>query len=464
MTDINVKETIKIYNPANQEVIGEVPNYGYDEAVKAVDYTFEAFESWSERSAYERSKYIENWYDLIIEHKDELAELVTKETGKPLSESLAEVDYAGGYVKWYAEETKRIYGDTLPASDPNKRIFVNKQPIGVVAAITTWNFPLSTITRKASPAFAAGCTIVIKPDKNAPLSAIRLYELAMEAGIPENVMHIVTGNATEIGEAWMKDSRVRKITFTGSTKVGKLLMRGSADTMKKLSLELGGNAPFIIMDDANVKAAVKHLINSKFRNAGQTCVCANRVFIHEDKKEEFLDVFVSEVKKLKVGNGLEEDTKIGPLINEAAIEKVERQIQDAIDNGAKILTGGRRLHGLFFEPTVIDGATDHMACMREETFGPLAPITTFKSDNEVIKRANQVEVGLAAYIVTKNIDRAVKMSEKLEYGIVGINDGKPSTPQAPFGGWKESGLGREGGYYGLDDYLEIKYISLGFDE
>lgn len=459
----NVQKTIKVYNPANQEVIGEVPNYGYDEAVKAVDVAYEAFESWSEKSAYERSNYIEKWYDLIMENKDELAELVTKETGKPLGEALAEVDYAGGYVKWYAEEAKRIYGDTLPASVPNKRIVVKKQPIGVVAAITTWNFPLATITRKASPAFAAGCTIVIKPDRNSPFSAIRLYELALEAGFPEEVMHIVTGRAREIGEAWMKDSRVRKITFTGSTEVGKLLMRGSADTMKKLSLELGGNAPFIIMEDADVEKAVEHVMNSKFRNAGQTCVCANRIFIHEDKKEEFVSAFVSKVEKLKVGNGLEEDTKIGPLINEDAIEKVERHIKEAVDNGAKVLTGGKRLDGLFFEPTVLDGVTDSMACMRTETFGPLAPITTFKSDEEVIKRANQVEVGLAAYIVTKDIDRAVKVSEKLEYGIVGINDGKPSTPQAPFGGWKESGQGREGGYYGLEDYLELKYISLGLE-
>ncbi|PLT30795.1 succinate-semialdehyde dehydrogenase (NADP(+)) [Peribacillus deserti] len=456
---------IDVLNPATGEVVGAVQNGGKAEARAAVDAAYEAFKSWSKKTAGERSTLLMKWFDLVEAHTVEIAEIMTKEQGKPLKEAIGEVTYANSFISWYAEEAKRIYGQTIPASHPNKRILVQKQPVGVIAAITPWNFPAAMITRKVGPALAAGCTAVVKPAEQTPLTAIKIVELAYEAGIPKEVLQVVTGDAAEIGDAWMEDTRVRKISFTGSTEVGKLLMRNAAQTVKKLSLELGGHAPFIVMEDADIDQAVQGLIASKFRNAGQTCVCANRVYVQEGIVEEFSRKFAEEVSKLKVGNGLDEGVDIGPLIDEQAIEKVNRHIQDAIEKGGKVISGGQSQQqtgsGLFIEPTVISGATDEMLCMSEETFGPLAPIASFKTADEAVERANNTIYGLAAYVFTKDLSQAFKMMEELEYGIVGLNDGLPSVAQAPFGGYKQSGLGREGGHFGIEEYLETKYISLG---
>lgn len=458
-------EQINVTNPATNEVIATVPKGGAKEAKACVDAAYQAFPKWSEQTAEERSRLLIRWSNLIDEEKENLGKIMTMEQGKPLKEAIGEINYANGYVSWFAEEGKRIYGDLVPASHKNKRILVKKQPVGVVAAITPWNFPAAMITRKLAPAIAAGCTVVLKPATQTPLTAIKVVELAEKAGIPKGVINIITGSSSEIGRAWMEDERVRKITFTGSTEVGKLLMKQAADTVKKISLELGGLAPFIIMDDANIDKAVEGLIASKFRNAGQTCICANRIYVHESIKDEFVEKLVQAVSKLKVGNGLEKDTDIGPLIDQDAVEKVDSQVQDAVKKGGKVAYGGQILNnngGHYYEPTVITDVTDDMICMSEETFGPLVPISTFIDEKEVIKRANNTPFGLAAYVYTENIGKAIRISEALEYGIVGLNDGAPSTPQAPFGGWKESGIGREGGYQGIEDYLETKYISIGF--
>lgn len=388
---------------------------------------------------------------------------MTIEQGKPLKEATGEIKYGNDFIAWYAEEGKRIYGETIPGSSPSQRIMVTKQPVGVVAAITPWNFPSSMITRKIAPALAAGCTVVIKPSGETPFSAIKLVELAEKAGIPAGVINIVTGSSSDIADVWQEDSRVRKLSFTGSTEVGKQLMAGAAATMKKISLELGGHAPFIVTKHADLDDAAAGLISSKFRNGGQTCVCANRIYVHESVADEFAEKFTKLAKELKVGNGLEEGTDIGPLINQEAVDKVVRHIKDATDKGGVLLAGGRALPDLgghYVEPTVIMHATDEMECMQEETFGPLAPITTFKTLDEAIERANNSPYGLAAYVYTELLGEAVKLSEVLDYGIIGINDPVPSTAQAPFGGFKESGLGREGGHYGIDEFLEVKYISL----
>ncbi len=458
-------DIIKVSNPATNEIIASVPNGGKEEATQAVHAAHEAFKTWSAKTAAERSARLLKWHELIEQHKEEIAELMTREQGKPLQEAMGEVNYANGFISWYAEEAKRIYGQTIPSSHANKRILVQKQPVGVVAAITPWNFPAAMITRKVAPALAAGCTVVLKPAEQTPLTALKLAELAEKAGIPAGVLNVVTGKASEIGQAWLEDSRVTKLTFTGSTEVGKLLMRGAADTVKKISLELGGHAPFIVMDDADIDKAVAGLIGSKFRNAGQTCVCTNRVYVQESISAIFSEKVVEAVSRLKVGNGLEEGIDIGPLIDEAAIRKVKSQIDDAIRKGGQVLVGGKAAEtggGYFFEPTVVFGASDDMLCMTEETFGPLAPIATFKTEDEVIQRANNTPYGLAAYVFTENIGRAIRISEQLDYGIIGLNDGLPSVPQAPFGGFKESGLGREGGHYGIEEYLEVKYISIAF--
>ncbi|KAB2490300.1 NAD-dependent succinate-semialdehyde dehydrogenase [Priestia endophytica] len=461
---ITLQENIEVNNPATNEVIATVPNGGEKEAEKAVAGAYEAFSTWKNKTAAERSSLLMKWYEAIAAEEEEIGKLMTIEQGKPLNEAIGEVKYANSFLAWYAEEGKRIYGETIPASVPNKRLFVQKQPVGVVAVITPWNFPAAMITRKVAPALAAGCTVVIKPAEQTPLTAFKLAKLAEKAGIPKGVINVVTGNAAEIGETWMKDSRVRKISFTGSTEVGKLLMRGAADTVKKVSLELGGHAPFIVTEHANIEKAVEGAITSKFRNAGQTCVCTNRIYVHEAVEKEFTEVFVAGVEKLRVGNGLEEGVEIGPLIDEKAVKKVAYQIQDAKDKGASLLLGGDQSaeHGEnFMQPTVISNVNDSMLCMREETFGPLAPISTFKTNEEVIQRANHSPYGLAAYVFSEHISEAISIAENLEYGIVGLNDGLPSTAQAPFGGFKESGLGREGGHHGLDEFLEIKYISLG---
>ncbi len=454
-------EKIDVTNPATSEVIATIPNGGKKEAESAVDAAYTAFKDWSQYSAYERSELLQKWFKLVDDNKEDLARTMTMEQGKPFKEALGEIGYANGFISWYAEEGKRVYGETIPATQRNKRLFVHKQPVGVVAVITPWNFPAAMITRKIAPALATGCTAVIKPAEQTPLTALKIAALAEEAGIPKGVVNVVTGDAKSIGEAWLDDTRVRKLTFTGSTEVGKLLMRGSAETVKKVSLELGGHAPVIVMDDCDIEKAVDGVIAAKFRNAGQTCVCSNRIYVHESIEKAFTERFVEKVKELKVGNGLDEGVAIGPLIDEAAVKKVQEHLDDAVRKGATVAYGGQKADGLFFGPTVLTNVNDDMICMRDETFGPLAPITTFKTEEEAVERANDSIFGLAAYVFTENITKGIRISEQLEYGIVGLNDGMPSTPQAPFGGFKQSGIGREGGHHGIEEYLEVKYISLG---
>lgn len=457
---------IDVTNPANQEIVGKIPNGGALEATKAVDAAFLAFKTWSKKTADERSLLLMKWFLLIEKNKEEIAKIMTLEQGKPLNEALGEVNYANSFISWYAAEGKRIYGETIPASHPDKRILVLKEPVGVIAAITPWNFPAAMITRKVAPALAAGCTAVVKPATQTPLTALKLAELAEKAGIPKGVINIVTGKSGEIGDAWLKDGRVRKMTFTGSTEVGKILMKGAAENVKKISLELGGNAPFIVMDDANLVSAARSLIQSKFRNAGQTCICTNRIYVQESIVDQFVEIFKEELKVLKVGNGLDEGTDIGPLIDQSAVNKVKELLEDAVEKGGKIEYSGNipdSVGGYFYNPTIITNVQDDMLFMNEEIFGPLAPITTFKTEEEVIERANNTVYGLAAYVFTENLSRAFRISEALQYGIIGLNDGLPSTAQAPFGGYKESGIGREGGHHGIEEYLEIKFISIGLN-
>lgn len=460
------KELISVMNPATNEIVGMIPKGGEIEAKQAVDAAYAAFKEWSKKTAQERSEFLMKWFYLIDEHKEEIGRIMTLEQGKPLKEAIGEVAYANSFISWYAEEGKRIYGETIPASHPNKRIIVRKEPVGVIAAITPWNFPAAMITRKVAPALAAGCTAVVKPAQQTPLTALKLAELAEKAGIPKGVLNVITGKSKEIGDAWLKDSRVRKITFTGSTEVGKMLMRGAAENVKKISLELGGNAPFIVMDDADIEKAAKGLISSKFRNAGQTCICTNRIYVHETILDNFVDILKNELSQLKVGNGLEEGVDIGPLIDEKAVDKVTELLDDAVSKGGKIVYRGNKpaeADGYYYHPIIMTHINDNMQCVNEEIFGPLAPIATFKTEEEVIERANDTNYGLAAYVYTENLSRAFRMSEELEYGIIGLNDGLPSTAQAPFGGYKESGLGREGGHHGIEEYLEVKYISIALN-
>ncbi|MFC7392216.1 NAD-dependent succinate-semialdehyde dehydrogenase [Scopulibacillus cellulosilyticus] len=461
----NHLEQINVINPADKEIIAQIPKGGGAEAKQAVDAAYKAFKTWSQKTAEERSHLLFKWHQLINENKEEMAKLMTMEQGKPYKEALGEMSYANSFISWYAEEGKRIYGETIPASDSRKRLLVQKQPVGVVAAITPWNFPAAMITRKVGPALAAGCTVVVKPAEETPLTALKLAELAEQAGIPKCVINVVTGNPQEISEIWLKDERVRKLTFTGSTEVGKLLMRGAADTVKKISLELGGHAPFIVMDDADLDKAVQAVVASKFRNAGQTCICTNRVYVQESVAEAFSEKMTKAVIDLKVGDGLKEGIDVGPMINEEAVEKVKEHVADAVSKGGQVVCGGEELNkgeGYYFQPTVVTHADESMLCMNEETFGPLAPIAVFKEEDEVVQRANHTPFGLAAYVFTENIGRAIRISEQLEYGIVGLNDGLPSVAQAPFGGYKESGLGREGGHHGIEEFLEVKYISIAF--
>ncbi len=458
------ENTINVYNPATNEVIGSVPNGSESDALDAVEAAYQSGMLWSKLTAEERSVKLREWSRLIDVHIEELAEIMTLEQGKPFEEAKGELRYANSFITWFAEEGRRIYGETIPASSPNKRIFVQKQPVGVIAAITPWNFPAAMITRKVAPALAAGCTVVLKPSEETPFTALKLIELAEKAEIPAGVINIVTGDAKRIVSVWQKDSRVRKITFTGSTEVGKILMKDAADTVKKISLELGGLAPLIVTEHADIEKAVNGAIDSKFRNAGQTCVCANRIFVHRSVMDEFTNLYTEKVKQLKVGNGMIKGNEIGPLINEEAIKKVLSHLNDAEEKGATIVTGGKVLKdmpGHFITPAVISGATDDMLCMKEETFGPIAPISVFDRIEDAVERANHTPFGLAAYVFSENIREAVWIAENLEYGIIGVNDGLPSTAQAPFGGFKESGLGREGSHHGIDEYLEIKYISLG---
>ncbi|WP_404405145.1 NAD-dependent succinate-semialdehyde dehydrogenase [Jeotgalibacillus malaysiensis] len=458
-------EKIEVTNPATGELVGTVPNAGAKETRQAIEAAQAAFGPWSGLTAYERAAYLMKWHDLILTNKREIAEVLTQEMGKPLAEAEGEIMYSASFISWFAEEGKRIYGRSVPASVQNKRIQVWKQPVGVVAGISPWNFPAAMITRKIAPALAAGCTFVGKPAELTPLTAIRLAELAEEAGIPKGVINIVTGNPQEIGQEMTSNPIIRKLTFTGSTGVGKLLMRQGAENMLNLSLELGGHAPMIILEDADLDKAVAGVMVSKFRNAGQTCICGNRIYVHKSIEQDFLEKFKAEVEKLKVGNGLEPGVTIGPLINQSGYEKVEHHVNEAKEKGAAVLTGGNGWNvnesAYFFEPTILTGVTDDMVIMTEETFGPIAPVQTFENDQEVIKLANNSKFGLSAYVFTESLSRGVKVIEGLDYGIVGWNEGAPSVAQAPFGGMKESGLGREGGIEGLEAFLETKYVSIG---
>jgi succinate-semialdehyde dehydrogenase/glutarate-semialdehyde dehydrogenase len=454
---------LPVTNPATGAELGTVPAFDAASTEKAVAAAHAAFPAWAAKTAKERSVLLRRWHDLILLNAADLARLMTAEQGKPLAESKGEIAYAASFVEWFAEEAKRVYGDVIPGHQADKRILVLRQPVGVVAAITPWNFPAAMITRKVAPALAAGCTVVCKPATQTPYSALALAELAARAGIPAGVLNVVTGPAREVGGVLTGDARVRKLSFTGSTEVGKLLMAQCARTMKKVSLELGGNAPFIVFDDADLDAAVAGAIASKYRNTGQTCVCANRLLVQQGVYEAFTQKLVAAVRKLRVGDGLAGETEQGPLIDAAALRKVEEHIADATSKGAQVALGGRRhaLGGTFFEPTVLTGVTPAMAVAREETFGPVAPLFSFNTEQEAIAMANDTEFGLAAYLYTRDLARSWRVSEALEYGIVGLNTGLISTEVAPFGGVKESGTGREGSKYGLLDYTEIKYVCVG---
>ena len=454
---------LPVTNPATGEQLGTVPAINAAGTEAAVAAAHKAFPAWAAKTAKERAVLLRRWYELIMANQEDLAVLMTAEQGKPLAESRGEIAYAASFVEWFGEEAKRVYGDVIPGHQPDKRILVLRQPVGVVAAITPWNFPAAMITRKVAPALAAGCTAVCKPATQTPYSALALAELAHRAGIPAGVFNVITGPAREIGGVLTGDARVRKLSFTGSTEIGKMLMAQCAKTMKKVSLELGGNAPFIVFDDADLDAAVAGAIASKYRNTGQTCVCANRLLVQDGVYETFTAKLVAAVQKLRIGDGLAGETEQGPLIDAAALKKVEEHIADATSKGAKVVAGGKRhaLGGTFFEPTVLTGVTPAMMVAREETFGPVAPLFRFKTEQEAIAMANDTEFGLAAYLYTRDLARSWRVSEALEYGIVGLNTGIISTEVAPFGGVKESGTGREGSKYGLLDYTEIKYVCVG---
>jgi len=461
--DANNKTVITVTNPADNSVLGNVPNLGTEETREAIAAAAVAWAPWRNKMAKERAMIMRQWFNLIIANQLDLAKLMTAEQGKPLAEAKAEVAYGASFIEWFAEEAKRVYGDIIPPPQPGRRILVFKQPIGVVAAITPWNFPLAMITRKCAPALAVGCPVVIKPAESTPFTALALAELAHRAGFPKGVINVVTGLPKDIGAELTANPLVRKLSFTGSTAVGILLMQQCAPTVKKISLELGGNAPFLIFDDADIEAALAGVMASKYRNTGQTCVCANRLLIQAGIYDKFANQLVQTVTQLKVGNGLTEGIQQGPLINQAAVQKVEMHIHDAVTQGARIRCGGKRhlLGGTFFEPTVLTEVTPTMRIAKEETFGPVAPLFRFNTEEEAIALANDTPAGLAAYCYTRDLGRAWRLAEALEYGMVGINEGLISTEVAPFGGMKESGLGREGSKYGIDDYLEIKYVCLG---
>ncbi|MDC2979262.1 NAD-dependent succinate-semialdehyde dehydrogenase, partial [Pelagibacteraceae bacterium] len=462
-TDSLSGKTIEVNNPATMEIVGKVPNFTAEETKSAIDHADKAFQSWKNTTAKERSIILKKWSDLIIEHVDDLAKIMTIEQGKPLAEAKGEILMGASYIEFYAEEAKRVYGDIIPDPRPGKRIVIIKQPVGVVGAITPWNFPNSMITRKCAAALAVGCTTVVKPASQTPFSALAVAELAKAAGFPNGVFNIITGSAKEIGMELTKNPKIKKISFTGSTEVGKILMEQSASTVKKLSMELGGHAPFIVFEDANIDEAVTGAIQSKYRNSGQTCICTNRLFVHEKVYDSFLEKFTNEVKKIKVGNGLNDGIVSGPLIDKSSLDKVIDHVQDAVNTGAKIAVGGEvhSLGGNFYQPTVLSNVSTEAKITFEETFGPVAPLYKFSSDDEVIKMANDTPYGLASYFYSRDIGRIWKVAEALEYGIVSINNGLPTIPEIPFGGVKESGMGREGSRYGLDDYLIIKYISMG---
>jgi succinate-semialdehyde dehydrogenase/glutarate-semialdehyde dehydrogenase len=461
--DADAGGTVAVTNPATGEVIGTVPKLGVAETRRAIEAAAAAFPAWAARTAKERAGILRRWNDLMLANADDLAVLMTAEQGKPLAESRGEIGYAASFIEWFAEEAKRVYGDVIPGHQPDKRILVLRQPIGVVAAITPWNFPAAMITRKAGPALAAGCTFVCKPAMQTPYSALAMAELAHRAGVPKGVFSVVTGKASEIGGEMTSNPIVRKLTFTGSTEIGKQLAAQCTGTLKKVSLELGGNAPFIVFDDADLDAAVQGAIASKYRNTGQTCVCANRLLVQEGVYDAFVAKLVEAVRKLRVGDGLKGATEQGPLIDEKAVAKVEEHVADALAKGGRIALGGKRhaLGGTYFEPTIITHVTPAMMVAREETFGPVAPIFAFKDERQAIRMANDTEFGLASYFYTRDLARSWRVAEGLEYGIVGLNTGIISTEVAPFGGVKESGSGREGSKYGILDYTELKYLCIG---
>lgn len=464
------EDQLEVISPTTNQLLGSVAKGGKDETKFAIDAAKKALPSWSKRTAKERYDYLNRVATILRSRTDQIAHVITTEMGKPLNEAKSEIALAIDYLEWYAEEGRRIYGEIIPASSPSKRLSVIRQPIGVVGAITPWNFPIAMITRKIAPALAAGCTVILKPASATPLTAVEVIKACHEADIPKGVVNLLHGSASEITKSLMDSSDVRKITFTGSTDVGKQLLRQSADTMKKLSLELGGHAPFIVFEDANLEQAAEGLIASKFRNAGQTCICTNRVYAQEAIVEKFSEIVTEKMQELVVGDGLQSGVTIGPLIDREAVNKAEKHVLDATEKGATISIGGNRLtsgkyaQGYFFEPTLLINATHDMKISHEETFGPIAPIFTFQSEEEVIKKANNGVYGLASYIFSKDASRIVRVSEALDYGIVGINDPLPTVAQAPFGGVKESGIGREGGRQGIEDYLEHKFLSQQLDE
>jgi succinate-semialdehyde dehydrogenase/glutarate-semialdehyde dehydrogenase len=453
-----------VHDPATGKELAQVANLGPAEAEQAIAAADTAWPAWRNKTGKERSSILRKWFDLLIAHQDDLGRILTAEQGKPFAEGRGEIVYGASFVEWYAEEAKRVNGETLPQWDNNRRLMVIKQPIGVCAAITPWNFPLAMITRKVAPALAAGCTVIIKPAELTPLSALAAGELALRAGLPPGVLNILTADeagSIAIGKTLCASEVVRHISFTGSTEVGRILMAQSASTVKKMSLELGGNAPFIVFDDADLDSAVDGAMASKYRNAGQTCVCANRIYVQDGVYDAFVERFAAKVSQLKVGNGFEAGVHVGPLIEDAALQKVQRHVADAVARGGKVRTGGHALSGQFFEPTLITEARADMLCAREETFGPLAPVFRFQTEQDVIALANETVYGLACYFYTRDIGRMYRVSEALEFGMVGVNVGVLATEHVPFGGVKQSGLGREGSHHGMDDYVEIKYLCIG---
>lgn len=462
ITAVN-KKTIEVYNPADASFLGTVPLMGRDEAAHAISEAHRAFPSWAALPAKERSHILRRWFNLMIENQEDLAIIMTAEQGKSLTEARGEILYAASFIEWFAEEAKRVYGDIIPSPKSQQRLLLLKQPIGVVGAITPWNFPSAMITRKVAPALAAGCTVVIKPASETPFSALALAALAEQAGVPAGVLNVMTGDAPEIGKEFTTNKWVRKVSFTGSTPVGKLLMAQSAGTVKRVSLELGGNAPFIVFDDANIEAAVTGAMASKYRNSGQTCVCANRILVQDSIFEAFSKRFSEKTAELKQCNGFDEGCNLGPLITQKAVEKAERLLKDALDKGAKLIMGGKRMEGAghFFEPTIITGVTEAMDISREEIFAPISALYRFSTEAEAIRMANNTDYGLASYFYATDIARIWRVAEALEYGIVGINEGLISNEVAPFGGMKESGLGREGSYLGIEEYVEVKYLCMG---
>ena len=461
--DAESKKTIEVTNPANAQLLGTVPKMGANETRTAIEAANQALPAWRALTAKERATILRRWFDLMMANQDDLAKLMTLEQGKPLAEAKGEIAYAASFIEWFAEEGKRIYGDTIPGHQADKRLIVIKQPIGVTAAITPWNFPAAMITRKAGPALAAGCTMVLKPASQTPFSALALAELAHRAGIPDGVFNVVTGSASEVGNELTGNPLVRKLSFTGSTEIGRQLMQQCAKDIKKVSLELGGNAPFIVFDDADLDKAVDGALASKFRNAGQTCVCANRLYVQDGVYDAFAKKLQAAVEKLTLGDGLAQGVTTGPLIDEKAVAKVKEHIEDALSKGARIITGGQphELGGNFFQPTILVDVPASAKVAKEETFGPLAPLFRFKDEVDVVAQANDTEFGLAAYFYARDLSRVFRVGEALEYGIVGINTGIISNEVAPFGGIKASGLGREGSKYGIEDYLEIKYMCIG---